>query len=92
MSRAKPPIVKSVTALSLWKGGTMNIRVSEPIYRLLLERAKRENKKLEALVNELMNKVLWNEPCLLFRGKAYQIEPDLFGNNEPKNGDIEPLE
>lgn len=66
-----------------------NIKVSDVIFRLIAERAKREGKKFDTMVNELLNKVLWNEPSLLFRGKLCQIEPDLFGLNQPKAGEIE---
>lgn len=86
----KPPIVNFVNVLLLLKGGKMPlIKIKEDIYYLLYNRAKREDKKLEALLNELLHKVLWNEPALLFRGKYYQVQPDLFGENEPKPGDLE---
>ncbi len=65
------------------------ILVSDNIYRLLYERAQREGKKFDALVNELLNKVLWNEPGTLFKGKYYQVSPDLFNTYEPKPGEIE---
>ena len=65
------------------------VRISEDMYRLLFDRARRESRKLEHLLNDLLHKVLWNEPGLLFKGKHYKVNEDLFGENIPKQGEIE---
>ena len=66
-----------------------SVRISEDMYYLLYNRAKSESRKLEQVLNELLHKILWNEPGLLFKGKHYRVEPDLFNENEPKSGEIE---
>jgi hypothetical protein len=65
------------------------VNISETHFRLIAERAKREQKKFDAMINELLSKILWNEPSLLFRGKHYIVAPDLFGENIPKPNEIE---
>lgn len=65
------------------------VRIKEDMYVLLINRAKAEEKKLDQLVNELLHKILWNEPMLLFKGKHYKVDPDMFGTFEPKPGEIE---
>lgn len=65
------------------------IPVSDTIYWLLIEKAKREGKKLPALVNELMNKALWKEPEFMFKGKKYRIDEDIFGYNVPKENEFD---
>ncbi len=60
------------------------IKIRDEIVGLLFTRAKRENKRIEELTNELLSQALWDEPGILFKGKYCKIEPDLFGNNEPK--------
>ena len=54
------------------------VKVKDEVYGLLYDRAKREGKKVEVLVHELLSPALWNEPGLLFRGKYCQVNPELF--------------
>ena len=64
----------------------IKIGISSDLTPLLYQRAKRENKKVVVLVNQLLRNALWNEPEVIFKGKRYQIEPDIFG--ETKNEDF----
>lgn len=61
----------------------MKIDVKEDLIGLLYTRGKREGKKIQQLVNELLGQALWNEPDVLFKGKHYRVEPDLFGSFKP---------
>jgi len=58
--------------------------IKEDLCAILYEKAKRENKKMEALINEILAKALWNEPEVMFKGRSYQVQPDLFGNYIPE--------
>ncbi|MFH1051029.1 MAG: hypothetical protein V1779_08915 [bacterium] len=54
-------------------------KISSKVAPILWAKAKREDKKLDELVNELLSIALWNEPEVLFKGQNYRVEPDLFG-------------
>ena len=61
----------------------MNINIDGNLSGLIYHRAKREGKKFELLVNELLSSALWNEPSQMFRGRKCQVNPDLFGTIKP---------
>ena len=63
--------------------------IRDDFYQLIVARAKRENKKPNILLDELLGKVLWNEPGLLFKGKKYQVSPDLFNSYIAAENEIE---
>ena len=65
------------------------MKVSDEMFRLLYAKAKTEGRKLEHLTDELLHKALWNEPEFIFKGRMCRVDPDLFGNFEPKPGEIE---
>jgi hypothetical protein len=54
--------------------------LSNEITPIFYAKAKRENKKIDQLVNEILKIVLWDEPECLFNGKKYRLEGELFGN------------
>jgi hypothetical protein len=53
-------------------------KLSKEITPILYAKAKRENKKIDQLVNEILKIVLWDEPECLFKGKKYRLEAELF--------------
>jgi len=64
----------------------MRFQINDNLTALLFARAKRENKKIEAVIHEILSQALWNEPGVLFKGRNCRVEPDLFGQyipNEP---------
>lgn len=67
----------------------MNIQIGGELSMLLAGKAKREGKKISQVVYELLSKALWQEPEIIFKGKSYRIEPDLFLSNIPKEGEFE---
>ena len=60
------------------------VKVASDIVPVLWTRAKREGKKIDVLANQLLRHALWHEPEVLFKGRKYRIEPDLFGENVPE--------
>jgi hypothetical protein len=60
-----------------------SIKIRDELFILLYARAKREGKKIEFVINEIMTSALWNEPGLLFKGKYYKVEQDLFNSIKP---------
>jgi hypothetical protein len=58
-------------------------KINSDLMALLYARARREKKKVDQLINELLQSTLWNEPGVLFKGKYYRVEPDMFGLNTP---------
>lgn len=67
----------------------MKMNIRDDFYQLIIARAKREGKKPNVLLDELLGKVLWNEPGLLFKGKKYLVSNDLFSDYEPAENEIE---
>jgi hypothetical protein len=67
----------------------MRVRIRDDLSCLISYRAKREHKKFEQVVNELLGKALWKEPEVIFKGKAYKVEEDLFETFVPKVNDFE---
>ena len=58
-------------------------RIAADIAPILWQRARREGKKVDVLINQLLRHALWNEPGVLFKGREYRVELDLFGENKP---------
>ena len=58
--------------------------IREDLSAILYARAKREDKNINALINEILAKALWNEPEVMFKGRNYRVETDLFGNYIPE--------
>ena len=57
--------------------------IRDELSAILYARAKREDKNINALINEILAKALWNEPEVMFKGRSYRVEPDLFGTYIP---------
>jgi hypothetical protein len=56
------------------------VKLSKEITPILYVKARREGKKIDQLVNEILKQVLWDEPECLFKGKKYRMEAELFGS------------
>jgi len=65
-------------------GGLMyKAPIRDELSAILYEKARKEGKKIDALINEILAKALWNEPEVMFKGRSYRVEPDLFGTYIP---------
>lgn len=58
-------------------------RIPSDIAPISWSRAKREGKKVDVLINQILRHALWDEPEVLFKGRNYRVEPDMFGENKP---------
>ena len=61
----------------------MTVSIKDDLTGLLYAKAKRESKTIAQVVNEILTRALWDEPGVLFKGKYFKIEEDLFGFNKP---------
>jgi hypothetical protein len=59
------------------------LKLASDIAPILWAKAKREGKKVDVMANQLLRQALWNEPEVLFKGREYRVQPDLFGDNKP---------
>ena len=59
--------------------------IASDIIPIIWAKAKQENKKVDEVINRILKQALWNEPEVLFKGRSYKVEPDLFGENKPPN-------
>jgi hypothetical protein len=59
------------------------VRISDEAMALLYAKSKREGIKIDVLADHILKRGLWNEPEVLFKGKAYKVSDDLFTKIEP---------
>jgi hypothetical protein len=62
----------------------VKIPIRDDLGVILYVKAKNENKSIITLVNEILSRALWNEPEVMFKGRNYRVEPDLFGSYLPE--------
>lgn len=67
----------------------MTLQIGGEVAMLLALKAKRDHRRVSEIAYEILSKGLWNEPGIMFKGKQYKIEPDLFLSNVPEEGDFE---
>jgi hypothetical protein len=67
-------------------------KVEQSLIPLLNARAKREHKSSSQLLNEILRIALWYEPEVLFKGKSFQVNPDLFNQDDPSKEQMEDFE
>ena len=59
--------------------------ISHDLLPILWAKAKREDKKVPEVIDELLRQSLWDEPGALFKGREYRVQPDLFSEHLPNH-------